>query len=86
MRCVASYGFAKTFPKAEPKTFHDWVANQFGERLLSIFFKTYTEKVWGMSCGEISADWAAQRIRGRAFRQRRYMQSASPCGAAGRMR
>jgi len=40
------------------------VANQFGERLFSIFFKTYTEKVWGMSCDEISADWAAQRIKG----------------------
>src|SRR5262249_22301944 len=41
-----------------------WVRNQFGERLFSIFFKTYTEKVWGMSCDEISADWAAQRIKG----------------------
>ena len=40
------------------------VANQFGERLFSIFFRTYTEKVWGMSCEEISADWAAQRIKG----------------------
>ncbi len=38
--------------------------NQFGERLFSIFFKTYTEKVWGMSCDEISSDWAAQRIKG----------------------
>ncbi len=38
--------------------------NQFGERLFSIFFKTYTEKVWGMACDEISADWAAQRIKG----------------------
>ena len=38
--------------------------NQFGEQLFSIFFKTYTEKVWGMSCDEISADWAAQRIKG----------------------
>ena len=38
--------------------------NQFGEKLFSIFFKTYTEKVWGMSCDDISADWAAQRIKG----------------------
>ncbi len=38
--------------------------NQFGEQLFRIFFKTYTEKVWGMSCDEISADWAAQRIKG----------------------
>jgi len=40
------------------------VTNQFGKRLFRIFFKTYTEKVWGMSCDEISADWAAQRIKG----------------------
>ena len=51
-------------PSPSPKTFHEWVRNQFGERLFSIFFKTYTEKVWGMSCDEISADWAAQRIKG----------------------
>ena len=42
----------------------DWVTNQFGSRLFNIFFKTYTEKVWGMSCKDISADWAAQRIKG----------------------
>jgi len=62
--CVASYGWAKLFPVKAPRTFHQWVRNQFGERLFSIFFKTYTEKVWGMSCDEISADWAAQRIKG----------------------
>jgi protoporphyrinogen oxidase len=62
--CVASYGMARLFPVKEPKTFHHWVRNQFGERLFSIFFKTYTEKVWGMGCDEISADWAAQRIKG----------------------
>jgi protoporphyrinogen oxidase len=64
LRCMASYGMAKLRPVAEPKTFHEWVRNQFGERLFSIFFKTYTEKVWGMSCDDISADWAAQRIKG----------------------
>ncbi len=62
--CMLSYAYAKAFPVAEPRTFHDWVRNQFGERLFQIFFKTYTEKVWGMSCDEISADWAAQRIKG----------------------
>ncbi|WP_375410782.1 NAD(P)/FAD-dependent oxidoreductase [uncultured Methylobacterium sp.] len=62
--CVASYLYARARPIAEPRTFHDWVRNQFGERLFSIFFKTYTEKVWGMSCDAISADWAAQRING----------------------
>ncbi len=62
--CVASYGLARLMPVKAPKTFHQWVRNQFGERLFSIFFKTYTEKVWGMGCDEISADWAAQRIKG----------------------
>jgi protoporphyrinogen oxidase len=62
--CMLSYACAKALPIREPRTFHDWVRNQFGERLFQIFFKTYTEKVWGMSCDEISADWAAQRIKG----------------------
>ena len=62
--CVASYAYAKLRPVAAPATFHQWVRNNFGEKLFSIFFKTYTEKVWGMSCDEISADWAAQRIKG----------------------
>ena len=62
--CVASYGLARAMPVKDPKTFHQWVRNQFGERLFAIFFKTYTEKVWGMGCDEISADWAAQRIKG----------------------
>jgi protoporphyrinogen oxidase len=62
--CMASYLYARLRPVREPKTFHAWVRNQFGERLFAIFFKTYTEKVWGMSCDAISADWAAQRIKG----------------------
>ncbi len=62
--CVASFIWARMRPIPEPRTFHEWVRNNFGERLFSIFFKTYTEKVWGMSCDEISADWAAQRIKG----------------------
>jgi protoporphyrinogen oxidase len=62
--CMLSYAYAKVRPIHEALTFHDWVRNQFGEMLFHIFFKTYTEKVWGMSCDEISADWAAQRIKG----------------------
>src|SRR3569623_2592008 len=61
---MLSYAWAKVRPNSDARSFHDWVRNQFGERLFSIFFKTYTEKVWGMSCDEISADWAAQRIKG----------------------
>jgi protoporphyrinogen oxidase len=63
-RCMASYAWSQVFPKKNVKSFQDWTINQFGEQLFSIFFKTYTEKVWGMPCDEISADWAAQRIKG----------------------
>ena len=62
--CMASFAWAKAFPNKNVKSFEDWVVNQFGRRLYSIFFKTYTEKVWGMPCDEMSADWAAQRIKG----------------------
>jgi len=62
--CGLSYVKARVFPCRNPVSFEDWVSNQFGKRLFSIFFKTYTEKVWGMKCSEISADWAAQRIKG----------------------
>ncbi len=62
--CVLSYLQAKAFPVKDPTNFEDWVSNQFGKRLFNIFFKTYTEKVWGIPCKEISADWAAQRIKG----------------------
>jgi protoporphyrinogen oxidase len=64
LRCVASYAKARLVPVPNPRSLEDWVSNQFGSRLFNIFFKTYTEKVWGMSCKEISADWAAQRIQG----------------------
>ena len=62
--CMASFAKAQLFPKKDVKSFQDWTVNQFGHRLFSIFFKTYTEKVWGMPCDEMSADWAAQRIKG----------------------
>jgi protoporphyrinogen oxidase len=62
--CVLSYAKARAFPVKDARSLEDWVSNQFGERLFRIFFKTYNEKVWGMSCKEISADWAAQRIKG----------------------
>lgn len=64
IRCGLSYLKARLFPVRNPASFQDWVSNQFGRRLFEIFFKTYTEKVWGMSCRDISADWAAQRIKG----------------------
>ena len=64
VRCVLSYLWARLFPIKSPRNFEEWVTNQFGSRLFRIFFKTYTEKVWGTPCTEISADWAAQRIKG----------------------
>jgi len=68
-RCILSFLKARLGPVRNPKSFEDWVVNEFGERLFRIFFKTYTEKVWGMSCKEISADWAAQRIKGLTLRR-----------------
>ncbi len=62
--CVADYLKAKLNPPQSIATFEDWVVNNFGRRLFEIFFQTYTEKVWGTKCNEISADWAAQRIKG----------------------
>jgi protoporphyrinogen oxidase len=67
--CMASYARARLRPVLPPRTFEDWVTNQFGRRLFRIFFKTYTEKVWGVSTSEISADWAAQRIKGLDMRE-----------------
>jgi protoporphyrinogen oxidase len=64
MRVLLSYVQAKIRPFPEEETFERWVVNRFGRRLYEIFFRTYTEKVWGIPCQEIRADWAAQRIHG----------------------
>lgn len=61
---LASYLKARLRPITPERSFEDWVVNRFGRLLFEIFFKTYTEKVWGMPTSEISADWAAQRIQG----------------------
>jgi protoporphyrinogen oxidase len=61
---LSSYVYAQMFPIKEEVSFEDWITNRFGKRLYNTFFKTYTEKVWGIPCNEISADWAAQRIKG----------------------
>ncbi len=68
-RIVLSYLEAKVRPISPEKSFADWVTNRFGERLFLMFFKAYTEKVWGITCDEISADWAAQRIKGLSLRE-----------------
>ena len=62
-RVGLSYLWAQVAPHPTENNFEEWVSNRFGRRLFEVFFKTYTEKVWGMPCTEISADWAAQRIK-----------------------
>jgi protoporphyrinogen oxidase len=62
-RCLASYLWARARPPRDQSSFEGWVAARFGWRLYRIFFKTYTEKVWGVPAASIRADWAAQRIR-----------------------
>ncbi len=59
-----SYLKSRLFPSQNEDNFQNWVTNRFGKRLFQIFFKDYTEKIWGMPCNQISADWAAQRIKG----------------------
>jgi protoporphyrinogen oxidase len=66
-RCVASYAKAAALPKRQEESLEDWVSNRFGRRLFELFFKSYTEKVWGVPTTEIRAEWAAQRIRGLSF-------------------
>lgn len=61
---LMSYTKAQMNPVKPEVSFEDWVTNRFGKRLYEIFFKTYTEKVWGIPCNEISAEWASQRIQG----------------------
>ena len=63
-RVLASYAKARLWPIEPETSLADWVTNRFGNRLFQVFFKSYTEKVWGISCDDISADWAAQRIKG----------------------
>src|SRR5215510_3849650 len=58
-----SYGWWQLFPYREERTFEQWVTNRFGRRLFRTFFQAYTEKVWGIPCSELKAEWAAQRIK-----------------------
>ena len=62
VHCVLSYAYAALFPRKEP-TFEAWVSNAFGQRLYEIFFKTYSERLWGIKCSELSDQFAKQRIK-----------------------
>ena len=59
-----SYLLARLFPRKVEKSLEDFLINRFGRQLYLTFFKSYTEKVWGVPCEEISAEWGAQRIKG----------------------
>jgi len=66
--CAMSYLRERLRPMRDQTSFEDVITHMFGRRLYRIFFKEYTEKVWGMSCREISADWARQRVKGLSVR------------------
>jgi len=65
---ILSYLRWQLFPYRQEDTFEQWVTNRFGRRLYETFFKTYTEKVWGIPCTELKAEWAAQRIKDLSFK------------------
>lgn len=62
-RCALSYLWSRPFRPKHPETFEDWVTTHFGRRLYDVFFRSYTEKVWGVPGSEIRSEWAAQRIK-----------------------
>jgi len=67
MAILLSYIKARLFPRPQPRSLEDFLIGRFGFRLYEIFFKDYTEKVWGVPCSSISAEWGAQRIKGVSF-------------------
>ena len=75
-RVLLSYVWSRLRPHPTETNFEEWVSNRFGGELYRIFFKTYTEKVWGVPCTEIRAEWAAQRIQGLSLA--RAIMAASP--------
>jgi protoporphyrinogen oxidase len=81
VRSAGSYAAARLRPRRGAETFEDWVTQRFGRRLFELFFRSYTEKVWGVSTAEIRAEWAAQRIRGLSLW--RAAQNALGLGAGG---
>ncbi len=62
-RCMVSYLMERIAPTRDTSTFEGWVTSRFGKRLYTIFFKTYSEKLWGISCTDLDSDFAAQRIK-----------------------
>jgi protoporphyrinogen oxidase len=84
-RVCLSYARSQVLPYGDDDNFELWVANRFGYRLYDIFFKTYTEKVWGIPCSEISADWAAQRIKNLSLKSALYNAFSGNNGSNGKL-
>jgi len=84
-RVMASYAMTHSpFADTEQRTFEQWVSRRFGKRLYEIFFKTYTEKVWGIPCDQITADWAAQRIKDLSLYKALINAFTKGCGSDGK--
>jgi protoporphyrinogen oxidase len=83
LRCIASYLSSKFFPQQAEGHFETWMVRRFGRRLYELFFRTYTEKVWGIPCSALSGDWADQRIQdfslGKALRDAIKITGRSGC-------
>ncbi len=84
-RMLASYGWARARPRCPENSLEDFLLNRFGRELYETFFKHYTEKVWGVSCAEISAAWGAQRIKGLSVTRALRHALASPLRSLGLM-
>lgn len=84
-RVCLSYVRSQILPYGDDDNFELWVANRFGYRLYDIFFKTYTEKVWGIPCNEISSDWAAQRIKNLSLKSALYNALSGKNGGNGKL-
>src|ERR1700690_1941307 len=82
LRIGLSYGRAQMRRRAPESSLEDFLINRFGERLFRTFFKSYTEKVWGVNCNEISAEWGAQRIKGLSVRKALAHALAAPFRSA----
>nr|MDT0663667.1 NAD(P)-binding protein [Micromonospora sp. DSM 115978] len=62
-KCILSYGMARVRPPKDQSDYESWLVARFGWRLYRTFFKTYTEKLWGVQVSEMPSDWAAQRVK-----------------------
>jgi protoporphyrinogen oxidase len=89
-RAGLSYMHAALFPKREELTLEDFLVNRFGRQLYRLFFESYTEKVWGVPCSKISAEWGAQRIKGLSlkgvvlhFLKKTFSRKSAPANANG---